>query len=109
MSNKKNEKLMSIGQISQRLGIHEQTIRAYERKGLITPHRSEKKTRAFSELDITRLITITLLTQEIGLNIAGVKILFDFAKFNNLSDEELLDYIDDYKSKSHQNKLRDND
>ncbi|MCB5230131.1 MAG: MerR family transcriptional regulator [Candidatus Cloacimonas sp.] len=98
MKAKNSKDLIPIGQVAHRLGIHEQTIRAYERKGLVKPLRSEKRTRFFSEADVTRIMIITLLTQELGLNLAGVKILLDFAKQNQHSDDVLLDYIDDYKS-----------
>ena len=94
----KNTGLMTIGFVSKKLGIHEQTIRTYEREGLIKPYRSEKNTRYFSEKDVTRIIIIVTLTQEFGLNRAGVNILFSLAKKYRMKDEDLLEYIEDYKS-----------
>jgi MerR family transcriptional regulator/heat shock protein HspR len=52
-------------------GVHPQTLRVYERKGLVSPHRTEGNTRRYSERDITRLRRIQELTQE-GINLAGV-------------------------------------
>ena len=52
-------------------GVHPQTLRVYERKGLVQPQRSEGNTRRYSERDIERLLRIQELTQE-GINLAGV-------------------------------------
>ena len=53
-------------------GVHPQTLRIYERKGLLRPQRTEGNTRRYSQSDIDRLLTIQGLTQE-GVNLAGVK------------------------------------
>ena len=53
--------------------MHPQTLRLYERKGLIRPKRSAGKTRLYSERDIERLREIRRLTQELGVNLAGVE------------------------------------
>jgi MerR family transcriptional regulator/heat shock protein HspR len=54
-------------------GVHPQTLRIYERKGLLRPKRTAGNTRRYSERDIERLRTIQELTQEEGVNLAGVK------------------------------------
>jgi MerR family transcriptional regulator/heat shock protein HspR len=54
-------------------GVHPQTLRIYERKGLLRPQRTEGNTRRYSASDILRLRTIQELTQEEGVNLAGVK------------------------------------
>lgn len=54
-------------------GMHPQTLRIYEQKGLITPARTPKKTRLYSEDDIERLRYIQRLTTEMGMNLAGVE------------------------------------
>lgn len=82
-----------IGEVSKVLGIHEQTIRTYERKKLIKPHRSEKNTRLFTTTDILRLNLVTTLTQELGMNLSGVKLVFTLAKKLEMSEEELLNFI----------------
>ena len=55
--------------------IHQQTIRLYEKEGLINPKRSEGNTRLFSEEDIERLEEIIHLTHKMGINIAGVEMI----------------------------------
>jgi MerR family transcriptional regulator/heat shock protein HspR len=55
------------------VGMHPQTLRIYEQKGLVRPRRTAGNTRLYSELDISRLRLIQQLTTEIGLNLAGVE------------------------------------
>jgi len=54
-------------------GVHPQTLRIYERKGLVRPERTSGNTRRYSDRDIERLRTIQELTQDEGVNLAGVK------------------------------------
>ncbi len=56
-------------------GMHPQTLRIYETRGLINPKRSPKKTRLYSEEDVSRLRRIQELTTELGLNLAGVELV----------------------------------
>jgi MerR family transcriptional regulator/heat shock protein HspR len=58
-------------------GMHPQTLRIYESRGLITPKRSPKNTRLYSEDDIDRLRRIQELTGELGMNLAGVEKVFE--------------------------------
>ncbi len=58
---------------AQLAGMHPQTLRIYETRGLITPKRSPKNTRLYSEEDVSRLQRIQELTTELGLNLAGVE------------------------------------
>jgi MerR family transcriptional regulator, heat shock protein HspR len=55
------------------VGMHPQTLRIYEQKGLVHPKRTAGNTRLYSELDVERLRLIQRLTTEIGLNLAGVE------------------------------------
>jgi MerR family transcriptional regulator, heat shock protein HspR len=55
------------------VGMHPQTLRIYEQKGLVRPKRTAGNTRLYSEVDIERLQLIQRLTSEIGLNLAGVE------------------------------------
>ena len=87
-----------IGEVAKQLGIHDQTIRIYERKKLISPERSEHQTRLFTKNDVTKINIIITLTQEIGLNLSGVKIVFALGKKLKMSDDELLDFIYDHKN-----------
>ncbi len=90
-----------IGEVAKQLGIHDQTIRMYERKKLISPQRSEHQTRLFSKNDVTKINIIITLTQEIGLNLSGVKIVFSLARKLKMNDDELLDFIYDHKNEFH--------
>ena len=65
----------SIGVISRLTGMHEQTIRQYERLGLVHPQRSAGNTRSYSELDLQRLQLINTLTRDMGVNLAGVELI----------------------------------
>jgi MerR family transcriptional regulator/heat shock protein HspR len=58
-------------------GMHPQTLRIYEARGLITPKRSPKKTRLYSQDDVERLRRIQELTGELGMNLAGVERVFE--------------------------------
>jgi len=95
---KRNDDLVLIGEVAKILGIHDQTIRMYERKNLIKPLRTKNNTRLFSKNDVTRINIIITLTQEIGLNLSGVKIVFALARKLKMSSEELLDFVYDHKS-----------
>src|SRR3954453_546092 len=58
-------------------GMHPQTLRIYESRGLITPQRSPKGTRLYSQADVDRLRRIQELTSELGMNLAGVEKVFE--------------------------------
>src|ERR687886_2413326 len=57
------------------VGMHPQTLRIYEQKGLVRPRRTSGNTRLYSEADLERLRTIQRLTTELGLNLAGVELV----------------------------------
>jgi len=70
------QRLYSISVVSRMLNTHPQTLRMYERLGLIKPRRNEKGNRLFSEDDIARVRKIKELTQKMGVNLAGVEVTF---------------------------------
>ena len=72
---KYDEPVYLISVVAKVLNIHPQTLRQYEREGLITPSRTEGKTRLYSQKDIDRIKTILRLTRELGVNLAGVDII----------------------------------
>lgn len=63
-----------ISVVSKMLGVHPQTLRLYEREGLVMPQRT-KRTRVYSQEDVERLAMIIRLTRELGVNRAGVDII----------------------------------
>jgi len=64
-----------IGVVSMRYGVHPQTLRLYEREGLLAPSRTEGKTRLYSDEDLERLEFILNLTRDLGVNLAGVEVV----------------------------------
>ncbi|HSL01566.1 MAG TPA: helix-turn-helix transcriptional regulator [Rubrobacteraceae bacterium] len=66
-----------IGVASELIGVHPQTLRMYEQKGLLTPRKSIKNTRLYSQADIELGRYIQKLTQEMGMNLAGVRKVLD--------------------------------
>jgi MerR family transcriptional regulator/heat shock protein HspR len=62
-----------ISVAAELLGMHPQTLRIYETKGLVRPRRTPGNTRLYSEADLDRLRSIQRLTTELGLNLAGVE------------------------------------
>ncbi len=64
-----------IGVVAQMLGIHPQTLRFYEREGLIGPNRTKGNTRLYSDEDIERMRLILRLTRDLGVNLAGVEVI----------------------------------
>jgi MerR family transcriptional regulator/heat shock protein HspR len=67
--------LFRIGVISERFGIHPQTLRMYEREGLLRPARTEGNTRLYDTDTIERLEIILTLTRDLGVNLAGVEVI----------------------------------
>lgn len=67
--------LYMIGIVAQMLSIHPQTLRLYEKEGLVVPERTEGNTRLYSERDVERLRSILLLTRDMGVNLAGIEII----------------------------------
>lgn len=70
----KKQPVFMISVVSRMLSVHPQTLRLYEKEGLVTPKRS-KRTRLYSQDDVDRLAMILRLTRELGVNRAGVDII----------------------------------
>ena len=69
-----------ISVVAQKYDIHPQTLRLYEREGLLTPSRTEGNTRLYSEDDLEQLETILSLTRDLGVNLAGVEIILNMRR-----------------------------
>ena len=63
--------------MAEQYGIHPQTLRLYEREGLLKPSRSEGNTRLYTDPDLERLELILSLTRDLGVNLAGVEIILN--------------------------------
>ena len=86
----RNRPLYMIGVAAELAGMHPQTLRSYEQKGLVTPQRTRGNTRMYSQADIERLELINELTDE-GINLAGVIRILDLQ--GRLADRD--EQIDD--------------
>jgi MerR family transcriptional regulator/heat shock protein HspR len=85
-----------ISAVAQRYDIHPQTLRLYEREGLLKPSRTEGNTRLYSEDDLTQLETILSLTRDLGVNLAGVEIILNMRqKMEQMQGEvnEFMTYV----------------
>ena len=77
---KRKKGFYSISAVAKMFSVHQQTIRLYEKEGLIVPKRSEGNTRLFSEDDVNRLEEIIYLTHQLGINLAGVEMILKLKK-----------------------------
>ncbi len=90
------EPVYLIGVAARMCGLHPQTLRLYERLGLIQPHRVGNSKRLYSEADIARLRRIQHLTQHLGVNLAGVEVilrLLDRMERMNQEMEQLVELM----------------
>ena len=95
----RNEKqpVYMIGVAAQLCGVHPQTLRQYERIGLVVPARVGAKNRLYSETDIRRVRRIQHLTQDMGVNLAGVELILrlldDMEEIRSDMDRQIAEYV----------------
>ncbi len=77
---KRRKGFYSISVVSKMFSVHQQTIRMYEKEGLICPQRTQGNTRLFSEEDVDRLEQVINLTHKMGVNIVGVQMILKMQK-----------------------------
>ena len=85
-----------ISSVAKMYGIHPQTLRLYEREGLLAPSRSEGNTRLYSTEDLKRLELILNLIRDLGVNLAGVEVILNMrTKIETIEAEvgQFLDYV----------------
>lgn len=88
-----------IGVVSARYDIHPQTLRLYEKEGLLLPSRTDGKTRLYSEEDIERLELILNLTRDLGINLAGVEVILNLRDRIKEMQKEMQVFIEEYEVK----------
>lgn len=93
MSKSKTVKKYTISVVAEEYGVHPQTLRLYEREGLIKPSRSAKGTRYYTEEDIERLELILNLTRDLGVNLAGVEIILNMREKMNRMQREFENFL----------------
>jgi MerR family transcriptional regulator/heat shock protein HspR len=93
----KKQPLFMISVVAKMLGVHPQTLRLYEREGLITPCRT-KRARLYSQEDIEKLSMILRLTRELGVNRSGVEVILrlrDRLESFQREIEEMMNFLDE--------------
>jgi MerR family transcriptional regulator/heat shock protein HspR len=75
----RDEPCYTIGVVARMVSLHPQTIRNYEQIGLVIPQRSDGNIRLYSQCEVERLLKISRLTQELGVNLAGVEVILRMA------------------------------
>ncbi len=98
-----------ISAVAESYQIHPQTLRLYERLGLLTPSRSDGNTRLYSEDDLKRLEVILTLTRELGVNLAGVEVILNMREkmeLLQLQVEEMFEFFREQISPSLANSVR---
>ena len=98
--------LYVISVAAELVDMHPQTLRLYERKGLIEPSRSAGKTRLYSQRDIEQLREIRRLTQELGVNLAGVEEIIKLRRKLDLLQGSMEERIKDLHGQLHERMSR---
>ena len=82
-----------ISAVAEQYSIHPQTLRLYEREGLLTPSRSEGNTRLYTDDDLDRLEVILKLTRELGVNLAGVEIILNMREKMEAMQQQIESFV----------------
>ena len=83
-----DEPVFAISVVSRMVGVHQQTLRSYERVGLVRPARSPGNTRLYSHRDVERLRRVLGLINDLGVNLAGVEVVINLLDRLQESDAE---------------------
>lgn len=83
-----DEPVFAISVVARMIGVHQQTLRSYERVGLVQPARSSGNTRLYSQRDVERLRQVLRLMEDLGVNLAGVDVILRMRlQIERLQDE----------------------
>ena len=94
MSTKETGKaFFMISAVAQRYNIHPQTLRLYEREGLLKPSRTDGNTRLYAQEDLDQLETILTLTRDLGVNLAGVEIILNMRQKMDRMQREVNEFM----------------
>jgi len=91
---KETKKYYHISSVSQMYNIHPQTLRLYEREGLLKPSRSEKNTRLYTDEDLRQLELILNLSRELGVNLAGIDVILNLRKKIQQMEKEVNQFLE---------------
>ena len=93
MTKRKSKGAYMISSVAEMYGIHPQTLRLYEREGLLKPSRTDGNTRLYSEEDLEQLETILSLTRDLGVNLAGVEIILNMRRKIEAMQHEVNEFM----------------
>lgn len=91
---KRRAKTFTISAVAEEFDVHPQTLRLYEREGLLKPSRSEGNTRLYTDTDLERLELILSLTRDLGVNLAGVEIILNMREKMDAMQREFERFFD---------------
>lgn len=91
---KKSRAAYMISAVAETYGLHPQTLRMYEREGLLNPSRSEGNTRLYTNEDLEQLELILSLTRDLGVNLAGVEVILNMRRRMAEMQVEMRDFIE---------------
>ena len=89
----KSKAAYMISSVAEQYEIHPQTLRLYEREGLLKPSRSDGNTRLYTEEDLERLEVILHLTRDLGVNLAGVEIILNMREKMAEMHRQVQDFV----------------
>src|SRR5271156_6807690 len=89
----KSKAAYMISSVAEQYGVHPQTLRLYEREGLLKPSRSDGNTRLFTEEDLERLEVILHLTRDLGVNLAGVEIILNMREKMEAMQQQIEEFV----------------
>ena len=90
---KRSKAAYMISAVAEQYQIHPQTLRLYEREGLLAPSRSDGNTRLYTDGDLERLEVILQLTRELGVNLAGVEIILNMREKMGAMQRQIEDFV----------------
>ncbi|MBS1835607.1 MAG: helix-turn-helix transcriptional regulator [Acidobacteria bacterium] len=90
---KKGKAAYMISSVAEQYGVHPQTLRLYEREGLLKPSRSEGNTRLYTDDDLERLEVILKLTRDLGVNLAGVEIVLNMREKMDAMQQQIEQFV----------------
>lgn len=91
------EKTYLISAVASKYNIHPQTLRLYEREGLLVPSRTKGNTRVYFEKDLKKLEFILNLSREMGVNLAGIEIIYNMKRKMEIMQEEFSNFLEELK------------
>src|SRR5271170_2817181 len=93
MMRAKSKAAYMISSVAEQYSVHPQTLRLYEREGLLKPSRSDGNTRLYTEEDLQRLEVILHLTRDLGVNLAGVEIILNMRNKMEAMQNQMEEFV----------------